>query len=282
MAVYRGFDGTELAYRVRGSGATLVCVPGGPMRDSVYLGDLGGLSGLCRLVLADLRGTGQSAVPAAPATYRCDRQVEDIAALQDHLELGRMDLLAHSGGTNLAVLYAARYPERVGKLVLLTPSPFAVGLEVTAPMRRDSLRLRAGEPGIDEAIAAFDRVQAGGGTKDDWAAIVPFTFGHWDAAAQALQAGQDGQVNAEAASIYASPGAFDPEATRAALGALYSPVLLLAGEVDLNTPPPVATEFAALFRHATLVIQPGTAHYPWLDNGPAFLSTMAAFLGEGR
>jgi proline iminopeptidase len=89
-------------------------------------------------------------------------------------------------------------------------------------------------------------------------------------------------VNAEAASIYASPGAFDPDATRAALGALDSPVLLLAGEVDLNTPPPVATEFAALFRHATLVVQPGTAHYPWLDNGPAFLSTMAAFLGEGR
>lgn len=282
MAGYRGFDGTELAYRVRGEGASLVCVPGGPMREAAYLGDLGGLSGLRRLVLADLRGTGQSAVPADPATYRCDRQVEDIAALQDHLGLGRMDLLAHSGGANLAVLYAARYPQRVGKLVLLTPSPFAVGLEVTAPMRRDSLRLCAGEPGIDKAIAAVDRVQTGSGTKDDWAAIVPFTFGRWDAAAQVLQAGQDEQVNAEAAGIYAGPGAFDPAATLAALGTLDSPVLLLAGQVDLNTPPPVATEFAALFRRATLVIQPGTAHYPWLDNGPAFLSAMAAFLSEGR
>jgi pimeloyl-ACP methyl ester carboxylesterase len=282
MTVYRGFDGTELACHIRGEGIPLVCLPGGPMRDSAYLGDLGGLSRLRRLVLADLRGTGQSAVPADPAAYRCDRQVEDVAALQDHLGLDRMDLLAHSAGTNLAVLYAARYPERVGKLVLLTPSPFAVGLEVTAPMRLDSLWRRAGEPGVAEAIAAFERVQLDGGAAEDWAAIVPFTFGRWDAAAQALQAANDEQINAEAAAVYAGPDAFDSGATRAALADFDSPVLLLAGEVDLNTPPPVATEFAALFRQATLVIQPGTAHYPWLDNAPAFLSALAAFLAEGR
>jgi hypothetical protein len=44
---FRAFDGTELAYHVRGDGdgAPLICLPGGPMRASAYLGDLGGLSG---------------------------------------------------------------------------------------------------------------------------------------------------------------------------------------------------------------------------------------------
>jgi proline iminopeptidase len=35
-------DGTRLAYHGSGTGAPLVCLPGGPMRDSAYLGDLGG------------------------------------------------------------------------------------------------------------------------------------------------------------------------------------------------------------------------------------------------
>ena len=71
-------DGTELAYHVRGEGDPLIVLPGGPMRASAYLGDLGGLAAHRRLILLDLRGTGDSAVPADPATYRCDRQVDDV------------------------------------------------------------------------------------------------------------------------------------------------------------------------------------------------------------
>jgi proline iminopeptidase len=280
MGTYRGFDGTELAYRRRGEGAPLLCLPGGPMWDSAYLGDLGGLSATRELVLADLRGTGRSAAPADPATYRCDRQVADVLALAGHLGLDQVDLLGHSAGANLAVLFAAAHPRWVRRLVLLTPSPFAVGLEVTAGMRRDILRQRAGEPGIDEASAAFERVQAGQGTADDWAAILPFSHGRWDAAAQALQAAHAEQSNPEAAAAYAAPGAFDPGATRTALASLPAPVLLLGGELDLNTPPPVIAQFATLFPQATAVIQPRTAHYPWLDNPAAFLTTMETFLAE--
>jgi proline iminopeptidase len=44
MPAFYAADGTELAYHVRGAGLPLVCIPGGPMRDSAYLGDLGGLA----------------------------------------------------------------------------------------------------------------------------------------------------------------------------------------------------------------------------------------------
>jgi proline iminopeptidase len=57
MPAFHAFDGTKLAYHVQGEGAPpLVCVPGGPMRDSVYLGDLGGLAAVRRLIMLDLRG----------------------------------------------------------------------------------------------------------------------------------------------------------------------------------------------------------------------------------
>src|SRR5215217_9318651 len=121
MATFDSADGTRLAYRQAGEGRPLICVPGGPMQASAYLGDLAGLSAHRSLVLLDLRGTGESAIPADPTTYRCDRQVEDVEALRMHLELHRIDLAAHSAGSALALAYAARYPDRIARLVLIAP-----------------------------------------------------------------------------------------------------------------------------------------------------------------
>ena len=188
MPAFNAFDGTELAYHVRGDGDPLICVPGGPMRASACLGDLGGLSGHRRLILLDLRGTGDSAIPADRSSYRCDRLLEDVLALQDHLGLARADVLGHSAGANIVVQYALRHPDRVSRLVLVTPSGRAVGLEPDAEMRREIISLRQGEPWFDDAAAAFERIAAGGGTEEDWAATSPFFYGRWDAAAKAYDA----------------------------------------------------------------------------------------------
>lgn len=91
------------------------------MQDSVYLGDLGGLSAYRLLVTLDLRGAGRSAVPEDSSSYRCDRLVDDVEALRVHLGIARLDLLAHSAGTNLALLYLTRYPRNAGRTVLIGP-----------------------------------------------------------------------------------------------------------------------------------------------------------------
>lgn len=278
MSAFFAHDGTELAYRVLGEGPPLVCLPGGPMQDSVYLGDLGGLSAHRRLIMLDLRGTGRSAVPEDPASYRCDRLVDDVEALREHLSLDRLDLLGHSAGTNLAVLYAARHPERVGRLALITPSVLAVGITVTGDVRVGTARLRRDEPWFPEAFAALEALVAGRAGTDTFQAIAPFWYGRWDEAARAHRAAEDGQRNEEAAAVFAAEGAFDPAATRAALARLASPVLVLAGEVDLNSPPPVMAEFPRLFPHAELVVQPGAGHFPWLDDAKQFAATTEAFL----
>ena len=281
MPAFRAGDGTELAYHVQGDGAPLVCLPGGPMRDSAYFGDLGGLSASRRLITLDLRGTGQSAVPADPASYRCGRLVDDVAALQDHLGPDRMDLLGHSAGANIATRYAARYPGQVSKLALITPSTRAVGLAPSSEMRREIVNLRRAEPWFAEGAAAFDRLQSGSDTDEDWDAVAPFFYGRWDATAQAHSAANEEQVNEEAAAVFVGPGSFDPEATRAALAAFTSPVQVLAGEVDVNTPPRLAAELATLFPDARLAVQPGAGHYPWLDDPAWFTSAVTAFLDGG-
>ena len=280
MPTFCAADGTELAYHVLGEGVPLICVPGGPMRASAYLGDLGGLSGHRQLIMLDLRGTGGSAIPADPGSYRCDRLVADLSALQDHLGLGSCDVLGHSAGANIAVQYAARHQRRVNKLALITPGGRAVGVEPDAGMRREIVALRRGEPWFAGAAAAYERIEAGAGTEDDWTAIAPFFYGRWDAAAQAHCAAGEKQANEDASYAFAAEGAFDPAATRAALAGFGSPALVLAGALDLQRPPPVAAEFAALFPAGQLVVQPGAGHYPWLDDAGRFVSAVTAFLDD--
>jgi pimeloyl-ACP methyl ester carboxylesterase len=278
MATFDGADGTRLAYHRAGEGDPLICLPGGPMQASAYLGDLGGLSAHHSLVLVDLRGTGESAVPADPTTYRCDRLVDDVEALRAHLGRDRIDLLGHSAGGALAVLYAARYPHRIGRLALVNPSPRAVGLEITDSDRREVAELRRGEAWFPDAFAAFERIWSGDATAADWGAIAPFTHGRWDAVSQAHHAQEASQQNADAAAAYYSAGALDPVATRSALARLRARVLLVAGEYDVALPPKCAAEYAGLFPQAEVTVQPGGGHFPWLDNPDWFVQTLTGFL----
>ncbi|MFJ9683122.1 alpha/beta fold hydrolase [Streptomyces sp. NPDC101194] len=279
MPTFSAHDGTTLAHHVYGHGVPAICLPGGPMQASQYLGELGGLSAHRQLVVPDLRGTGESAIPQDAASYRCDRLVDDVDALREHLGLETMDLIGHSAGANLAALYVGRHPERVSRLALITPSTRAVGIAITADARRETARLRQDQPWFGPAFEALEAIIAGRATEDRWQAVAPFFYGRWDETSRAHQAAEAEQTNAEAAGVFGAEGAFDPEATRAALARYAAPVLLLAGEVDLGAPVRAMAEFAGLFPNAEFVVQPGAGHFPWLDDPDRFVATTAAFLG---
>jgi proline iminopeptidase len=279
MPTFSAHDRTDLAYHVFGEGMPLICLPGGPMQDSAYLGELGGLSAHRQLIVVDPRGTGRSAIPEDAASYRCDRLVDDVEALREHLGLDGLDLLAHCAGANLAALYVARHPQRIGRLALITPSTMAVGITATGAARLEIAQLRKDEPWFPDAFAALEAIVTGNATDDSWHAIDPFFYGRWDATAQAHQAAQDGHRNEEAAAAFGAAGAYDPAATRAALGQFDAPVLVLAGQVDLNSIPSVVAEFAALFPNASLVVQADAGHFPWVDDADRFVATTATFLG---
>ncbi|MDT9689076.1 alpha/beta fold hydrolase [Streptomyces sp. P9(2023)] len=278
MPSFTTYDGTELAYDVRGEGEPLVCLPGGPMRDAAYLGELGGLAAYRRLIVLDLRGTGASAEPADPASYRCDRQVADVEALRRHLGLERIDLLGHSAAGNLATLYAAAHPERVSSLVLVTPGTRAVGIEITDEEWDKAGEVFADEPWYADARAALATIGPDTPVARVMELAAPFAYGRWDEAARAHAAAITDQAHWDAAAAYYAPGAFDPEATRAALSALTAPVLILAGEYDGGPSPARAAELAAFFPNAELVVQARAGHFPWVDDAGAFARSIAAFL----
>ncbi|MFI1987913.1 alpha/beta fold hydrolase [Actinoplanes sp. NPDC020271] len=271
MDIFTAPDGLRLTLHRTGRGDPLVCLPGGPMQASAYLGDLGGLAEHRLLLIPDLRGTGDSEVPSDPAGYRVDRQVADVEALREHVLLDRFDLLGHSAGATLALLYAVAHPERVRRLILVNPSPRAVNLEITDADRRRVAEQRRGEPWFPEAFAALERVQAGQATPADGRALAPFIYGRWDAETQAYSAREAGQKNRAAAAAYYADGDFNPDSVRAELARLTAPVLLIAGTADLQLPPEHAAAFAALFPQAELAMIPGGGHFAWLDDADGFV-----------
>ncbi|MGW1893871.1 alpha/beta fold hydrolase [Streptomyces sp. NPDC002004] len=280
MPAFTAPDGTRLAYHVKGEGDPVLVVPGGAMRASAYLEDLGGLTGQRRLIFLDLRGTGGSAVPADPTTYRCDRLADDVEALRVHLGLERVDLLAHSAGASVALLYAAGRPERVARLGLITPNGRAIGMARTRDDWEEAMRLRRDEPWFDAAYAAVQAEAAGEQEVDDML-YAPFFYGRWDDRARAHFAAGEEETNDEAADLYHAEGMRDPSAVRAALARLDAPVLVLAGELDGNPRPARARRIADVFPHADVAVQPGAGHHPWLDDPAWFLDRVGAFFAAG-
>lgn len=259
----------------------MLCLPGGPMLDSAYFRDLGGLAERRAFARMDLRGTGDSEVPPDPASYRCDRQVADVEAVRRHLGLTRLDLMGHSAGANLAYRYAEQHPDRVGRLLLVTPSTRGVGVEISDDARTAMARRRSREPWYAEAAAALQRVQEGSEDEADWRAVSAFMYGRWDGETQAYEAWMDERRRDEPAMAYGADGAFDPDATRAALATLNSPVLVVAGGCDAGNPPWVMAEVAALFPRGELVVQKGGGHFPWVDEPDRFVELVAPFVSGG-
>jgi pimeloyl-ACP methyl ester carboxylesterase len=247
MPTFSSYDGTELAYHLIGEGKPLICLPGGAMRASEYLGDYGGLSAHRQLVLLDHRGTGDSPEPADVESYRCDRVVADVEALRAQLGLKKIDLLTHSAGANLGILYMQHHPERVARLALITPGMRTVGIRIDEGNREAATSLRKNEPWYDEAIDAFRREWIDEGSDEDYNLAGPFWYGRWDDIAQEHYAAGATQLNSDARAAHYAEGAFDPEATKAAIARLDIPVLILAGELDFSPSPVLAAQLAELF-----------------------------------
>jgi pimeloyl-ACP methyl ester carboxylesterase len=107
----------RLNYVQLGTGHDLVLIHGlGTNLSFWYFGAARLLAAKRNLLMYDLRGHGRSSMPQEG--YGLPRMARDLLDLLDFLAIERIDLVGHSFGGRVALVFAALYPERVRSIVI--------------------------------------------------------------------------------------------------------------------------------------------------------------------
>ena len=259
-------DGAELYTRSIGAGEPLLIVHGGPGMDHGYL--LPGMEGLAqgyRLVFYDQRALGRSTGRVDSASISIDRYLEDLEAVRASLEVERVYLVGHSWGGLLALLYALRYPEHVGALILMS------SIEPGLRYRERMLENRRGRVTPEDA-AVLDSLRATETLRNGDPAAISLmfrtsfrsTFGDPAAADRlVIEFGDRTAHNGgTVASLLMRPlGTYD---FWDELAAVSVPTLILHGEAD-PMPAEMAEELNERIGGSHLVILPGVGHFPYIE-----------------
>ncbi|MBE3560670.1 MAG: alpha/beta hydrolase [Ktedonobacteraceae bacterium] len=104
-----------------------------------------------RVIAYDLRGRGDSAKP--PTGYSVPIHAADLLALIEALKLERPAIVGHSLGALIALYFAAHYPQKLSKLVLIdagAPLPWKTPEEQPAWLTASFSRLGLPVPSYEE------------------------------------------------------------------------------------------------------------------------------------
>jgi pimeloyl-ACP methyl ester carboxylesterase len=104
-----------------GAGSPVVCVHGLGGTKSSFLPTVAALAEHHRVIALDLPGFGESEKPVL-ADYDAAYFAEAVAELLDALKIERADLIGNSMGGRISIELGLRAPERVGRIVLLSPA----------------------------------------------------------------------------------------------------------------------------------------------------------------
>ena len=217
-----------------------------------------------RVIRFDLPGSGLSA-PDATGDYTDARSVQLLAALLDQLGVARASVVGNSIGGRIAWKFAAAHPQRVSKLVLISPDGFAspgftygqapdvpavLGLmryALPKPLLRMNLAPAYAQPErlLDATVTRYHDLMLAPGSRDALLARMRQTV---------LE---------------------DPLPL---LRRIRAPTLLLWGERDAMIPFANAADYAGAIPNARVLAVPDAGHVPFEELPQASLALLRPFL----
>ena len=103
-------------YIEKGIGEPLILLHGYGEDCSYFAHQMDDFAAHFRVIAIDTRGHGQTPRGEAPFTIR--QFADDLLVFMDEHAIEKAHLLGFSDGGNIAMIFALKYPERVGKLIL--------------------------------------------------------------------------------------------------------------------------------------------------------------------
>ena len=257
------------------TGPVVVCVHGLTANHTCWASVADVLSPARRLIAYDLRGRGESDKPEHG--YSLMHHNEDLLGLLDHFGLEKAVLVGHSLGAHIAVRFAATYPERVDRLVLVDGG-IDVRHEVLESLRPAINRLGVEFPSLDMFLG-FVR-------------MLPMFEGRWNDYLERyfrydVEELPAGTVRSKAArhAIEEEIGNLERERLWVYHHRITAPTLILRAPDGLLAPTDClmtqdeAEAMAHAIPRATLVVVPGTNHYTvLLGQHPTVQGALRAFV----
>ncbi|MFC4502050.1 MULTISPECIES: alpha/beta fold hydrolase [Streptomyces] len=274
-------DGIQLWTSVSGRGAPLLLCHGGPGLWDMF-GDMAALvAGSARVVRWDQRGCGRSERCEGPWTTT--RFVADLDAVRHHHGPGRIALLGHSWGAQLALAYTLAHPERVRALIYVAGTGIGPAKDWFEPFRKNLLGRIGEDP---ERLARWreltDRperteVEERERAELRWSAEFPDRArapeharrmaDPWFGINDECRARLDEELSA----TWRDP------AIEAACRRLDVPVLIIDGAHDIRPRSAVDSLEKALPRVRRVVL-PEAGHLPWVEDPDGFRAAVSGFL----
>src|SRR5712671_6404046 len=216
------------------------------------------LSQSCRLIVPELPGFGKSRAVSGGLADVADRMAE---AVKDGARGGQAIVLGNGYGGFVALQMAIRHSDIATRLVLAD-----CGAAFSDPGREAFRNMAAASSA--KGLAAITDVAMR-------RLFAPqFQADHPDL----MRDRREAFLRTDPDVFRAACDALAELDLRPGLGRVEIPVLVLVGEHDEATPPPMSHELAAGLPHARLNIIPGCAHVPQLQSPGIFLDAIGEFL----
>lgn len=282
---FQGAGGVRLFYRVAGHNADpIVFLHGGP-GGSINIGgyDLEPLAERGhRLLMFDERGAGRSEIISDPSKLTIEDFAQDVEQFRKKFGLNQFALIGLSWGSAVALKYMTLYPQRVRRVVFLSPISPTIALWHERVKHLDLLetqverqeekqgreKLKAAEGA--EVIAACEQMF------DESHRLYVRDVGHFkNARAKACDLPTAGIKNRPFVSqaALASLGEWD---FRPEMKDVKVPALVLEG-AETNVPLDATREWVNSLPNARLLLIPNAGHMNWIDQPETVISAMDAF-----
>lgn len=259
-------NGARIHYERSGTGSPLLLIHAGIADSRMWEPQAHAFAKKFDMIRPDLRGFGDSELPAGPYSM-----LADLTALLDHLEVDRVDVVGCSMGGTLAIDFVLEHPDRVDRLVLvgsgvsgsnLGAADSALFTEVEAADKADDM---------DAVNRAEVRLWVDGPRRPEGSAPPAVRELVLDMNGRALRRDWDSAPNQS----------LDPPAIDR-LSEITAPTLVIVGDQDLPHAAANADLITSRIPGSRTVVIKDAAHLPSLERPEEFNRVLLDFLTEKR